>query len=342
MIRFSLTVQEIAAITNGTVVGDPQRIVTGLHNIESASSSMISFYAQKKFRRALEESTATAIIVPNADDCLYTDRTTYIVHPDPHRAFVALCHNLLQTKKHALHPAIIHPTAHIHSTAVIHDGCIIQEDVIIDAYCVLGMNVTVGAATHLYPHVTVYDNCEIGRDCVIHAGAVIGSDGFGYLQNSDGSYLKIPQMGNVQIGNACEIGANTTIDRAALGSTHIGERVKIDNLVHIAHNVVIGDDTAIAAQSGIAGAAVLGRRNRIAGQVGIVGYITLCDDVTVGAQSGVSKSITKPGIYSGSPAVPIAQRLQQEASVRRIAANLPQIETLLSSTTSGSSHPPQS
>jgi UDP-3-O-[3-hydroxymyristoyl] glucosamine N-acyltransferase len=184
--------------------------------------------------------------------------------------------------------------------------------------CVLGNNVSVGEHSLLHPHVVIEDDCIVGDRCIVHAHAVIGSDGFGYLENSDGSFHKIPQVGNVVVMNDVEIGAGACIDRAALGSTVVENGVKLDNMVHLAHNVRIQTNTAIAAQSGIAGGTIIGERNRVAGQVGVVGYIQTAPNVILGAQSGVSKSITQPGVYSGSPAMELKQRLKQEAVLRRI------------------------
>lgn len=182
----------------------------------------------------------------------------------------------------------------------------------------MGNNVSVGEHSLLHPHVVIEDDCIVGDRCIVHAHAVIGSDGFGYLENSDGSFHKIPQVGNVVVMNDVEIGAGACIDRAALGSTVVENGVKLDNMVHLAHNVRIQTNTAIAAQSGIAGGTIIGERNRVAGQVGVVGYIQTAPNVILGAQSGVSKSITQPGVYSGSPAMELKQRLKQEAVLRRI------------------------
>ena len=162
------------------------------------------------------------------------------------------------------------------------------------------------------------DNTIIGKNCLIQPGAVIGADGFGFIENPNGKYEKIPQIGNVIIGDNVEIGANTTIDCALLDSTIIKDGVKIDNLVHIAHNCIINEDTAMAAQAGIAGSTTIGKRNRIGGQVGLAGHISTEDDVILTAQSGVSKSITEKGVYFGSPAKERTQAFKIEANLRRL------------------------
>jgi UDP-3-O-[3-hydroxymyristoyl] glucosamine N-acyltransferase len=214
--------------------------------------------------------------------------------------------------------ARVHDTASIGPGCVIGDGCTVGEHVQLVANVVLYPGTFIGDGTVVHANVTMYTDTQIGRDCIIHAGAVLGADGFGYVQQPEGSYLKIPQIGNVVIGDHVEIGANVTIDRAALGSTLIGSGVKIDNLVQIAHGVVVGEHTAIAAQAGISGGAVLGKRNRIAGQVGVAGHITLADDVVVMGQSGVTKSIPSPGVYSGTPAQPHTRQLRNDAALRDI------------------------
>jgi UDP-3-O-[3-hydroxymyristoyl] glucosamine N-acyltransferase len=304
MVLFELTVQAIADIIGGIVDGDGSTLIRSIDKIETADKGSITFFANERFAHLLATTEAGCVICKDKNPEL---STTSIIHPNPYGAIITLIEYLQDTQ-----------IPEIHSTAVIAPTSVVSDSASISAHCVIGKNVRIGDNTILFPGVVVYDDCVIGNNCIVHANTVIGSDGFGYMPDGNGGYKKIPQIGNVVIGDNVEIGANVCIDRAALGSTIIHDGVKIDNLVHIAHNVEIHENTAIAAQAGIAGGTTVGKRNRIAGQVGMVGYITTADDITVGAQAGVSKSLTKKGEYSGSPAVELRQRLRQDASIRRL------------------------
>jgi UDP-3-O-[3-hydroxymyristoyl] glucosamine N-acyltransferase len=227
----------------------------------------------------------------------------------------------------------IHPTAVIEKSAVISDNvsigancyvgenCVIQEGSQIFPNTTIQRNVRIGSNCKIYPNVSIYFNCEIGNNCIIHSGVVIGSDGFGFQEHNDGSFTKIPQIGNVIIGNDVEIGANTSIDRSFVGSTIIGNGVKLDNLIQIAHNDEIGDNTAMAAQVGISGSTKVGKRNRFGGQVGISGHIEIADDVVLLAKSGVASSVTKKGVYIGAPIRDKFTAFKIEAAIH----NLPQL-----------------
>jgi UDP-3-O-[3-hydroxymyristoyl] glucosamine N-acyltransferase len=183
----------------------------------------------------------------------------------------------------------------------------------------VGDNVKIGENTTLHANVSVYMGCEIGNDCLIHAGVVVGSDGFGHAPQNDGTYTKIPQIGNVVIENHVEIGANTTIDRGTMGSTRICDGVKLDNLIQVAHNVVIGKNTVIAAQTGISGSTKIGENCMIGGQVGFVGHISITNGVKIGAQSGVSKDIRiEKSAWRGSPVQEYRQQLKSEAVFRQL------------------------
>ena len=188
--------------------------------------------------------------------------------------------------------------------------------------------VKVGENCLIYPNVTIRENCILGNNVIIHSNTVVGSDGFGYIPNAKGEYEKVPQIGNVILEDDVELGSNVSIDRAAFGSTLIKKGVKIDNLVQVAHNVIIGDHTAIAAQAGISGSTKIGKHCMIAGQAGFVGHIEVADQVIVGAQSGVSKSIEKSGKYRGSPAQDMAQQLRLEAQIRNIPSLTEKIKKL--------------
>jgi UDP-3-O-[3-hydroxymyristoyl] glucosamine N-acyltransferase len=328
MIQFSLSVQEIADIVGGTVHGDASRTISGVAKIEDAEPHTITFLSSKNFERYLEGTGAGCVIVDDKRELVNVQSRSYIRCSHPHKAFVQLLESLLNQMpkpETGIHPsavvsatANVNPTASIGPHAVIGDNATVGASTVVMSGCVLGNNVSVGEHSLLHPHVVIEDDCIVGDRCIVHAHAVIGSDGFGYLENSDGSFHKIPQVGNVVVMNDVEIGAGACIDRAALGSTVVENGVKLDNMVHLAHNVRIQTNTAIAAQSGIAGGTIIGERNRVAGQVGVVGYIQTAPNVILGAQSGVSKSITQPGVYSGSPAMELKQRLKQEAVLRRI------------------------
>ncbi len=329
MLVFELRAAELATILQAELFGDESILVSRFQKIEDAINGDLSFLASSKFEKFLDTTTASVIIVGANQAVPTVEGRCYLRTNDPHRAFVQLIHHVESIQASNTHSgihtsAVVSQTATIASTAsigaqvVIGEHCSIGEGSVLMAHVVLGANVSIGSNCLLYPGVTVYQDCVIADHCILHANAVIGSDGFGYLENKDGSFDKIPQIGNVVIESNVEIGSGSCIDRAALGSTVIRQGVKIDNLVHIAHNAEIGANTAIAALSGIAGGTRIGERNRLAGQVGIVGYVQTVADVIVGAQSGVSKNLTAPGVYSGSPAVEIKQRLKQEAAIRRL------------------------
>ena len=204
---------------------------------------------------------------------------------------------------------------------MIGDRCTIGSNAVIGAHTVLFHDIFLGDDAVLFPNVTIYDGSLIGKRVVIHSGSVIGADGFGFAPQSDGSYVKIPQMGIVEIGDDVEIGANATIDRATMGSTVIGRGAKIDNLVQIAHNCRIGEDTVIAAQAGISGSVTIGRQCMIGGQAGFAGHLELADRIQVAAQAGISKSFLEPGIaLRGYPAQPMRDQLKHEAMLRNLGA----------------------
>lgn len=338
-IKVHKSVAEIAELISGEIAGDALAVVSRVQRIEFAVQGDISFLSNRKYSKFLTETKATCLIVPK--DFVIPSETnvsSFILVDNPYSTFVQLLREFVPEKKFTkgfIHPsAVIDPSTIISPTAYIGAGCVIGANCSIGDTSVLTANIT------LYDSVTLGDNCtvhagvvcyhdtEIGNNVVVHAGTVIGSDGFGYDERADGAFTKVPQVGNVVIGNDVEIGANCTIDRAMVGSTIIGNGVKIDNLVHVAHNVIIGDNTAIAAQTGISGSAKLGARNRIAGQVGVVGHLETTDDVIVHAQSGVAKSITSSGHYFGSPAKNHGEELKILAALRQLPDLVRQVNEL--------------
>lgn len=335
------TVSDLAARFGGEVVG----ILEGMPRIfrpaplDEADVGDIAFYVDRRYVSALEKTRATCVLVPR--DCTLEPSSgiVFIKVDDPHRAFVRFLGMVdeLRIKPAAGihqsavidHTAVIASTATIMAGCVVGAGCIIGENVVIYPNATLYDNVSIGANTILHAGVICGTHTEIGDNCIIQPGAVIGSDGFGYIENPDGSFDKIPHIGCVVIENDVEIGANTTIDRSVAGVTRIGRGVKIDNLAQIAHNVRIGENTAVVAQTGIAGSTVIGRRVRLAGQVGIVGHINIADGVVVLAQSGVSKSLSEAGMYLGSPAQPHGAALRLNAVLRNLPDTLSEIQSEL-------------
>lgn len=333
----SFTVDELAQRVGGVVVGDGACSINGVGRIEDAQQGEITFLASDTYVKFLPTTQASCVLMREEHHDADTQAARIIVD-DPYRAFVGV----MQVFYPAQHmpqgvraqTATIDPTAEIDPTASIGPGCVIGTScrigprVQLTANVVVYPNSTIGADTVLHGNVTCYAGTIIGERCIIHSGVVIGSDGFGFLENPDKSFVKIPQVGTVRIGDDVEIGANTTIDRAAVGETVIEDGVKLDNLVHIAHGVRVGAHTAIAAQTGVSGSTVLGKRNRLAGQVGVVGHITTTDDVIIYAQSGVGKNVTQPGIYFGSPIKEHLTALRIEAALRRLPAAMQELQDL--------------
>ena len=312
MMKYS--VAQIAELISAEIIGDPKAEITTICKIEEGVPGGLTFLSNPKYTQYLYTTKATAAIV-NRDFVPEQEvPCTLIKVTNSYLAFAQLLNFYQENKPRKTgisDKACIAPTAKIGQNVYIGEfvsigeGAEIGDGASIYPQTVIGDRVRVGARTTLYAGVKVYEECHIGTDCILHAGAVIGADGFGFA-NQDGEYLKIPQIGNVEIGNYVEIGANTCIDRATMGSTRIHDHVKIDNLVQIAHNVTVGEGTAFAAQAGVAGSAKLGSRCIVAGQAGISGHITIDDGTVVGAQSGVTHSL-KQGIYLGSPAVPASE-----------------------------------
>ncbi|MEJ2345158.1 MAG: UDP-3-O-(3-hydroxymyristoyl)glucosamine N-acyltransferase [Gammaproteobacteria bacterium] len=304
-----LTLGELAEKVGGEVVGAADTLVTGVATLQNAGPSAISFCANPSYRNLLSGTRAAAVILRRADlelcpvAALVTDqpylvyaRIAALLHPQP--AFAP-----------GIHPsavvagtARVDPSAWIGPHSVVEDKAVIGAGVFVGPNCVVGPSVVVGPHGRLIAHVTLCHATQIGARVLLHPGVVIGSDGFG-LANEDGRWLKVPQLGRVIVGDDVEIGANTTVDRGALDDTLIGDGVKLDNLIQVAHNVQIGAHTAIAGCAGIAGSATIGAHCAIGGGVGIVGHIRIADHVQITGMSFVTKSIDEPGVYSsGMPA----------------------------------------
>ena len=331
------TAQQIAAIIQGKIEGKPDATISHVAKIEEAADGALSFVANPKYEEYLYGSKASIIIV---NDALVLERpvdTTLIRVKDAYSSFALLLekYNEIKAKEGKTgidNTAYVSPTAtigkdvYIGAMAYIGDHVQVADGARIYPGCYLGDEASVGAHTTLFAGVKVYDTCKIGANVIIHSGTVIGSDGFGFAPQKDGTYKKIPQIGNVVIEDNVEIGANTTIDRATMGSTYIRKGVKLDNLIQIAHNVDIGENTVIAAQTGVSGSTKIGRNCVIGGQVGIVGHIQIADYTSINAQSGLAKSVTTPKTaLTGSPAYDYKSALKSQAIFR----NLPELQQRL-------------
>jgi UDP-3-O-[3-hydroxymyristoyl] glucosamine N-acyltransferase len=309
------TAQQISDLLQGTIEGDSSVIVNKLAKIEEGTEGSLSFLANPKYAPFIYTTKSSIVIVNKNFVAEEPVQLTLIRVDDAYKSFAKLLevyNEVLQNKKGIEEHSFVSPSAqtgkdvYIGAFAYAGDNVKIGNKAKIYPHVYLGDHVEVGENTVIYAGVKIYTQCKIGANCTIHAGVIIGADGFGFAPN-EGDYKKVPQIGNVIIEDNVEIGANTTIDRATLGSTIIRKGVKLDNLIQIAHNVEIGENTVIAAQTGIAGSTKIGRHVMIGGQVGMIGHITIADNVKIAAQSGVGTSITTPGeIVQGSPAFNIA------------------------------------
>ena len=308
--------KDIAALLGGKLEGNPSQIVTGISKIEEANSESLSFIGNPKYEHFAQTAPAGILLI-NETLAVTNDKVGAIIRvADPYASFTSLLEMYQKVISQSGKTGIQQPS-------YIGSGTKYGKDIYLGAFAYVGDNTVIHAGAK------VYEGCSIGHDCVIHAGVVIGGDGFGFAPLPDGSYKKIPQLGIVEIGNAVEIGANTVIDRATLGATIIHDGVKLDNLIHIAHNVEIGQYTVMAAQTGISGSTRVGKNVMIGGQVGIVGHIRIADGVKINAQSGVSKSIdeTNKGV-TGSPAGDFREHYKGLAYIKRIPDLLKRIEEL--------------
>lgn len=315
--------KELAEFVGGTVVGDGEVEISGVASLDDAETGQITFVANTKYLKKLETTKASAVIlskeVPSAGKSL-------ILTPHPQLAFAKLL-----TLFHAqpYQPRGIDPHAQISSTAIlgkdltiyplvyIGDRCRIEDRVTLYPGVYVGEDSIIGEDSILYPNVAIYSGSIIGKRVILHSGVVIGADGFGYVKDGMKN-VKIPQVGRVILEDDVEVGANSTIDRAALGRTIIRRGVKIDNLVQVAHNVEIGEDSIIVAQVGIAGSTKIGKNVILAGQVGVIDHLEIGDNVMVGPQSGVAQNLPSDQIFSGSPALPHREWLRTVATLSKL------------------------
>ena len=305
--------QQIAMLLGGKVTGDANRKVSDVGPIESAHEGQLSFLCDAKYLPHLPQTGASVVLM--TESIAFNGETNAtLIRVENARAAMG---QLLALVAKAMNPA----KQGIEQPCFISEGVTVPEDAYIGAFAYIGKNVQLGKGVQIYPHtyvgdnvrigdntilyagVKVYYNCVIGQDCILHAGVVIGSDGFGFEPNAKGVNQKLPQIGNVIIEDDVEIGANTTVDRAMMGSTIIRRNAKLDNLVQVAHNVEIGESTFMCAQVGVAGSTKVGGHCILAGQVGVAGHITIADNCVFGAQSGIANNVKKSGMYQGSPII---------------------------------------
>ncbi len=333
------TAEQIAAALNGVVEGDPNVEVSTLSKIEEGKSGSLSFLANPVYTKFIYTTEAAIIIVNKDFKPEKPVKATLIRVENAYSSFTTLLEMVQQAKndkRGISEKASIAASAELGQNVYIGDFVVIGENTEVGdntkiyANSCLGDNCKIGSDTTFYYGVKVYDECVIGNNCTLHAGVTVGADGFGFALQSTGDFKKIPQIGNVIIEDNVEIGTNTTIDRATLGSTIIRKGVKLDNLIQIAHNVEIGENTVIAAQSGIAGSTKIGKNCMFGGQVGIAGHLTIADEVKIQAQSGIGKNIKKPGsVWEGSPAFHLSDFLRSYVNFKnfsRITDRLSKLE----------------
>ena len=318
--------QQIAAFLNGTVEGDPDVKVSNFSKIEEGKIGTLTFLANPKYEHYIYNTKASIVLVNNDFTPLGIVPATLIRVDNAYASLAMLLNMVEQSKKKEngidstafiAKSASVDENAYIGAFAYIGNNAKVGKNCRIYPYAYVGDNVIIGDNTVLYPHVTIYEGCVVGCNCILHAGSVVGSDGFGFAPEGE-TYKKIPQLGNVVIEDDVEIGANTTIDRAVMDSTILRRGVKLDNLVQIAHNVEVGENTVMAAQVGIAGSVKIGKHCMFGGQVGLAGHIKIADHVNFGAQSGVISDIKEATTGLGAPAIPAKNFMRSSAIFGRL------------------------
>ena len=305
--------QQIAMLLGGKIIGDGNRKVWDVGSIESAKEGQLTFLCDAKYLPYLSSTGASVVLM--TDSIAFEGKTNAtLIRVENARAAMG---QLLALVAKAMNPA----KQGVEQPSYVSEGVAVPEDAYIGAFAYVGKNVQLGKGVQIYPHtyigdnvrigdntilysgVKIYYNCVVGNDCILHAGVVVGSDGFGFEPDAKGVNQKLPQIGNVIIEADVEIGANTTVDRAMMGSTIIRRNAKIDNLVQVAHNVEVGESTFLCSQVGIAGSSKIGAHCILAGQVGVAGHLEIADNCVFGAQSGIPSSVRKAGMYQGSPII---------------------------------------
>jgi len=322
------TAAMIAGLLNGTVEGDPETKLNTVARIEEGGAGALSFLSNPKYEPYLYTTGASAVLVKNDFIPSKEVKATLIRVEDPYQALARLLafYEQARTAKKGIHPsavidekAVLGESLFIGACSVISENAVIGDGCSLHPQVYIGENVRIGKNCTLHPGVKVYRDSVIGNDCILHAGAVIGADGFGFAPVTDANFIKIPQIGNVILEDNVEIGSNTCIDRATMGSTIIRKGVKLDNLIQVGHNCEIGENTVIAAQSGLAGSSVVGRNCMFGGQVGLAGHLRIADGVKIGAQSGIMSTISEENAtYLGYPATDSKQFLKTTVYLRKL------------------------
>ncbi|MDX2002515.1 MAG: UDP-3-O-(3-hydroxymyristoyl)glucosamine N-acyltransferase [Chitinophagales bacterium] len=331
-----ITAKELCILLEGELEGNGETVVSNLAKIETATQDDISFIAQPKYEQYAHTTGAGVLIVAKTFRSEQPVKATLIRVDDPYQSFTKLLNLQASMQQTSL--------SGVEQPAFIGGGVVLPQDIYVGAFSYIGKGAKIGNGTKIHPQVYIGEHavigehciiypgarimhdCRIGNHCIIHPGAVIGSDGFGFAPNADGTYTKIPQTGNVILEDYVEIGANTTIDRATLGATVIKRGVKLDNLIQVGHNVEIGENTAMAAQVGIAGSTKIGKNVMVAGQVGFAGHLNIADGSKFQAQAGVPQSVEKPNAaWGGTPAIDVRQYIKSLVIFR----NLPEMERRL-------------
>lgn len=331
-----ITIQNIADIVGGSVIGNQNLTISKLANIEDATDGDLSFIGSSPYNKFLSTTHATAVLV-NQNSPKDNSKLTYIEVKNPQIAFQIILNkffkpnfkfNGISSSAVIADSSTLEDQVSIGENVFIGENCHIKNGTTIYHNSVILNNCKIGENSLIYPNVTIREETIIGKNAIIHAGAVIGSDGFGFIPDENGVYQKVPQIGNVIIEDDVEIGANSAIDRAALGTTLIKKGSKLDNFVQIAHNSTVGRNTVFSSQSGIAGSSKIGNNCVVAAQVGIVDHIELGNNIIIGGQSGVTKSLQTPGIYFGTPAKELRTSLKLEAHIRNLPKYLERIKEL--------------
>ena len=332
------TAKQIAELLQGRVEGNPEAEVWNVAKIEEGALGMISFLANPKYTHFIYETQSSVVIVNEDFEATAPVATTLVRVHDAYASFaklLAFYDQMSQDKRGVSSLAFVSSTAqcgenlYLGEFAFVGENAKIGNNVKIYPQVYVGDGCIVGENTVLYPGVKLYRNTVVGRNCILHAGAVLGADGFGFAPQPDGHFEKIPQVGNVVIDDNVEIGANTTIDRSTMGSTHVHKGVKLDNLVHLAHNTEVGENSALAAQVGVSGSTRIGKNCEVGGQSGFVGHISIADGSKFGGQSGIMGSIKQENqAFMGTPIQPLRQYLVANARFRHIDEMARKIEEL--------------
>jgi len=313
------TARIIADFIKGEIVGNPEEVVTDISRIEEGKKGTLAFLANPKYEKYLYTTEASIILINKDFQITAPLKSTIIKVDNAYDAFTSLLElysRMIPEKKGIEQPCFIDPTAkigenaYIGAFAYIGAGVVIGQNTKIYPQTYVGDFTQIQDNTVIYPGVRIYHGCLIGSSCIIHSGAVIGADGFGFVQQPDQQYRKIPQVGNVIIEDLVEIGSNVTIDRATMGSTIIRRGTKFDNLIQIGHNVEVGENSVIVSQAGVAGSTKVGKNCMIGGQVGLAGHLKIGDNVKIGAQSGVSNSLKDGETVLGSPALEVTKQIK--------------------------------